>query len=75
MQQHGDGWRIAKGTPSMVYLTEEELGRLVELYKSGELEGKLHHSLEIFLFLCFSSLHIDDAKIEGVVTAFNSLDY
>ena len=58
-----DGWRIAKGTPSMVYLTEEELGRLVELYKSGELEGKLHHSLEIFLFLCFSSLHIGDAKL------------
>ena len=57
-----DEWHIRKGTSSCVYLTEEELGRLTDLYKSGELECKLHKALEFFLFLCFSSLHIGDAK-------------
>ena len=48
-----DEWHIRKGTSSCVYLTEEELGRLTDLYKSGELECKLHKALEFFLFLCF----------------------
>lgn len=55
-------WKIKKGTASCVYLTEDELGTLVKLYKEGELEYKLHKTLEFFLFLCFSSLHIGDAK-------------
>ena len=55
-------WHIKKTTASCVYLTEEELDRLLTLYKSGELEYKLHKTLEFFLFLCFSSLHVGDAK-------------
>lgn len=57
-----EGWVIKKTTASCVYLTEEELGRLISLYGSGELEYKLHKTLEFFLFLCFSSLHVGDAK-------------
>ncbi|MCC8186507.1 MAG: site-specific integrase [Bacteroides sp.] len=45
-----------------VALEEEELNRLVELYKTGSLYGSQYKSLEFFLFLCFSSLHIADAK-------------
>ena len=56
-----DGWKIRKTTSSCVYLTEDELSALVELYKSGELEYKYHKTLEFFLFLCFSSLHVGDA--------------
>lgn len=55
-------WRIKRGTPSCVYLTEDELERMVQLYRSGELEEKLHRVTEFFLFLCFSSLHIGDAR-------------
>lgn len=55
-------WKIKKGTASCTYLTEEELEKLIALYKSGELEHKLHKTLEFFLFLCFSSLHVGDAK-------------
>ena len=54
-------WHIKKTTASCVYLTEDELNVLIDLYTAGELEYKLHKSLEFFLFLCFSSLHVGDA--------------
>lgn len=57
-----EDWSIKRITSTCVYLTEEELGRLVSLYNSGELEYKLHKTLEFFLFMCFSSLHVGDAK-------------
>lgn len=57
-----DEWHIRRGTSSCIYLTEEELSALTGLYKSGELEYRLHKTLEFFLFLCFSSLHVGDAK-------------
>lgn len=55
-------WSIKKITSTCVYLNEKELTTLVSLYNSGELEYKLHKTLEFFLFMCFSSLHIGDAK-------------
>ena len=57
-----EDWKIRKVQSNCVYLVEEELNRLIELYKSGELEYHLHRTLEFFLFMCFSSLHIGDAK-------------
>lgn len=55
-------WKIKKGLPSGDYLKEDELKLLMQLYVNGELEYKYHKTLELFLFLCFSSLHIGDAK-------------
>lgn len=55
-------WSIKKITSTCTYLNEQELATLVSLYNSGELEYKLHKTLEFFLFMCFSSLHIGDAK-------------
>lgn len=55
-------WSIKRITSTCVYLNEEELATLVSLYNAGELEYKLHKTLEFFLFMCFSSLHIGDAK-------------
>lgn len=51
------------------YLTEDELTTLVDLYKSNSLTENYQSVLQIFLFMCFSSLHIGDAKnirIEGI---------
>ena len=45
-----------------VYLDEEELTTLLYMYKREECPGNMHIVLEFFLFLCFSSLHIGDAK-------------
>lgn len=55
-------WKIKKSLPAGEFLYEDELQALMELYVSGELEYKYHKTLELFLFLCFSSLHIGDAK-------------
>lgn len=55
-------WMIRKVKTNCVYLTEEELETLVDLYRHGRLEYKLHKTLEFFLFMCFSSLHIGDVK-------------
>ncbi|MFV0358099.1 MAG: phage integrase SAM-like domain-containing protein [Bacteroides thetaiotaomicron] len=57
-----EDWSIKRGTSSCVYLSEEELQTLVTLYRNGELDYQLHKTLEFFLFLCFSSLHVGDAK-------------
>ena len=55
-------WSIKKITSTCVYLNEEELAKLVALYNATSLEYKLHKTLEFFLFMCFSSLHVGDAK-------------
>lgn len=43
-------------------ITEDELTKLVELYKIHFFGGITHDALEFFLFMCFSSLHITDAR-------------
>ncbi|MDR1981654.1 MAG: site-specific integrase [Tannerellaceae bacterium] len=55
-------WSIRRTKPSYCYLTEDELQKLLNLYNKGELEPHYHKTLEFFLFLCFSSLHVGDAK-------------
>lgn len=54
-------WKIQKTTPSITYLDEQELRQLLQIYESGSLSLVKHQSLEVFLFLAFSSLHIGDA--------------
>lgn len=55
-------WKIRRVQAKYEYLTEDELNKLVELYVTGKLTETKHKTLEIFLFLCFTSLHIGDAK-------------
>lgn len=43
-------------------INEDELNRLVDLYQDNVFSGSLQLTLEFFLFMCFSSLHITDAK-------------
>lgn len=57
-----EGWRMPRRSPSMVFLTEDELERLVTIYKGGGCDYTHHRALEVFLFLCFSSMHIGDAR-------------
>ena len=44
------------------YLTEDELKKLVDLYSSKTLGDNLQKALGFFLFMCFTGLHISDAK-------------
>jgi hypothetical protein len=47
-------------------LTEEELKRLTDVYASGRLNETDQKVLAFFLFMCFSSLHITDARSLGI---------
>jgi len=55
-------WHIKRTNANYSYLTENELAELIKLYQEGSLVAKYHKTLEFFLFMCFSSLHIGDAK-------------
>ena len=57
-----DDWVIKRTKASYTYLNEDELTMLIDTYRGGELNEKYHKTLEFFLFLCFSSLHVGDAK-------------
>lgn len=43
-------------------LEEAELKTLVDMYHNHTFIGTTHNVLEFFLFMCFSSLHISDAR-------------
>lgn len=57
-----EGFKIKRQNGSFCYLTEDELQILVESYRSHEFEDNYHNVLRFFLFMCFTSLHITDAK-------------
>lgn len=58
-----ENFKVKSRTSSgFTFLTEDELNKFVRLYKSKKLSPNKHKVLEFFLFLCFSSLHITDAK-------------
>lgn len=44
------------------YLTEEELHVLCNLYQRHNLSAPLQRSLLFFLFMCFGSMHVSDAR-------------
>jgi len=55
--------KISRNTKSSFeFLTEEELSILIGIYKKGELTDNYHKVLQFFLFMCFTSLHVGDAK-------------
>lgn len=58
-----DNWSIKRTKASYTYLSEEELNIFLEVYRSGSFEYKYHKTIEFFLFMCFSSLHVTDAKL------------
>lgn len=55
-------WSIKRTTASYSFLTEPELLTASGAYKEGRFDADLHQTLEFFLFLCYSSLHVGDAR-------------
>ncbi len=47
---------------SFTYLTETEIAALLRLYHSDELDSKRRAILRFFLWMCFSSQHVTDAR-------------
>lgn len=55
-------FRVKRASSAIVYLTEDELKRLIGLYRNRELERQDQDVLRFFLFMAFTSLHIGDAR-------------
>ena len=58
-----DSWSIKRSKASYCYLTEDELQALTQLYHNGELDAKLHKTLEFFLFMCFNSFILQALQV------------
>lgn len=57
-----DDFTIPKVTAKINYLTEDELKLLIDYFKKGEMSYNHYQTLQLFLFMCFGSQHIGDAK-------------
>lgn len=65
-------YKLKRGVPNYSYLTEDEIKILMDLYKKGT--HPHHKTLEFFLFMCFSSLHVTDAR-NLRIEQFNDLSF
>lgn len=66
-----ESFRVKRAAPNIVYLTEEELKRLVDLFLTEELEEQEQDVLRFFLFMAFTSLHIGDARAVTIESIYN----
>jgi len=57
-----DDFHILRTKANYTYLEEEELQALLKQYRVGDLDLKYYKTLQLFLFMCFGSQHIGDAK-------------
>lgn len=55
-------YKLPAANPAIIYLTEEELNSLTDLYHSQNLPDNEQDVLRFFLFLTFTAMHISDAK-------------
>lgn len=71
-----EAFRVKRASPNIVYLTEDELKLLVDLFQREELEEKEQEVLRFFLFMTFTSLHIGDARSITIESIYqNELHY
>lgn len=56
-------FKIKRSAGSFTYLTEDELPLLIQFYKKGNLELPVYKTLQLFIYMCFSSQHIGDALL------------
>ena len=57
-----ENFRVAQSKPNIVFLEEDELQLLYDLYRTTDYPEKYKSTLQVFLFLCFGSQHIGDAR-------------
>lgn len=56
------GLKIPQERTDTVYLEEDELKKFYKLYKNFDMDKKYLPTLQLFLFMCFGSQHVGDAK-------------
>jgi len=54
--------KIKRYKANPVWLTENELAKLITIYKKEQLPKNLNHVLQYFLFSCFTGMRLSDVK-------------
>lgn len=62
LQSPFEDFKIKRQNGSFCYLTEDELQTFVDCYTAHDMEDNYHNILRFFLFMCFTSLHVGDAR-------------
>lgn len=57
-----EAYRIPQADPTVVFLTEDELNALIGMFRSDKLDEGETEVLRFFLFMCFTAMHISDAR-------------
>lgn len=57
-----EAYRIPQADPTVVFLTEDELNALIGVFRSDKLDEGETDVLRFFLFMCFTAMHISDAR-------------
>jgi integrase len=55
-------YRIPQADPIVVFLTEDEFNALIGVFRSDKLDKGETDVLRFFLFMCFTAMHISDAR-------------
>lgn len=58
-----DSFRVPRADPTVVFLTEEEFIRLLDLYRTDSLPCLEQDVLRFWLFMAFTGMHITDARM------------
>lgn len=65
---------VKQSRPNIVFLEEEELTLLWKLYRDFDMDEKYYSTLQFFLFLCFGSQHVGDAR-DMRLEQFNNVSF
>ena len=57
-----DEYKVKQGTTDIVFLEEDELKRLYKGYVNWGMDEKYRSTYQVFLYMCFGSQHIGDAR-------------
>lgn len=57
-----DEFPLGRGTPDIVFLDDDELMKMCNTYNNKEYAPKHKTTLQLFLYMCFGSQHVGDAK-------------
>lgn len=57
-----EAYKVPQADPVVIYLTEQELNTLIELFRADRLPENEQDALRFFLFMTFTGMHISDAR-------------
>lgn len=67
-------FKVKQSKPNIVFLEEAELKRFYHLYLSTDIEPKYRATLQLFLYMCFGSQHVGDAR-EMTIEQFTNVSF